>query len=317
MKTAVVTGCSGQQGSYLAEWLLGKGYLVYGLAKPSDRDTLHNLKQALADKNFVLVRGDLLDDYLPFQLATIEPDEFYHLGAFTHVGDSFHNPTLVMETNVGSTTRILDALHKYSPDTRFYFAGSSEMFPNGGGRVLPWIAGDVCSSLGAHSPYAASKVAGFLMTQVYREAHHMYCVGGIAYNNESPRRPATFVTQKIVQGVKRFKATGERVVLGNVDAHRDWHHSKDTVVGMWLALQQDVARDYIFASGEAHSVKDFALAVCAREGVKYEDAITTSPLQQRPWDVPFLLGDPSETERVIGWKRQYTFNGLVEDMCRD
>lgn len=312
VRRAVVTGAAGQDGSYLCELLLEKGYRVIGVVRAGSRDTRENLKRIKYHPEFRMWESDLLDPYLAIDLACVDADEFYHLGALTHVGDSFHNPTLWMETNVVATSQLLWYLKRESPQTKFYFAASSEMFPH---ARRPKIRQDELSPLGAHSPYAVSKVAGHLLTKVYREAHGMFAVSGIAYNHESPRRGHQFVTQKIVKGVRDYLVTGRPVVLGNMDACRDWHHARDTVKGMWLALQYDRPQDYVFASGESRSVKEFAEAVCEYYGVKLDEAVTTSPSEMRPLDVPFLLGDPSKAESELGWKREYDFKGLVEDMC--
>jgi len=291
-KTAVVTGGAGQDASYLSELLLNEGYTVYGLVRQSARDTYTNLRYVIDCPDFNLVKGDINDVAMVEGLARLKPEHFYHLAALTHVGDSFKSPYGVFQTNTMGTVNILDALYRNSPNTRFYFAGSSEMYPE---MYLHVPKHTDVSSLGANSPYGASKVAAFLQTRIYREAYGMFTVGGIAFNHESRRRGAQFVTRKIALGVKNFKETGERLQLGNVSAKRDWHHAIDTVMGMYSSLLHPDPSEYIFASGETHSVEEFARKVCDVYNVSYEDAIIPNcPQFMRQKDIDVLLGDPSK-----------------------
>lgn len=309
-KTAVITGVAGQDGSYLAELLLSKGYEVYGLLRSSGRDVYHNLANVLDEPNFHLTHGDILHRETLQDIAASHVDEIYHLAALSHVGQSFDNPLLSFESNALATIRLLEYIRSESPLTKLYLASTSEMLSR---DTLDSFLGDEDSALNAHSPYAVGKVTGHLMGKVYREAFDMFIVSGIAYNHESRRRGPKFVTKKIADGLR----SGKQVCLGKVDTYRDWHHAQDTVYGMWLAMQHNVPDSYVFASGKARSVKEFALEACKVFGVEYEDAIYSDPsiFEVRPWDVDYLCGNPLKAQSILGWDRKWSFEEMVGDVC--
>jgi len=313
MKSALITGVCGQDGSYLAEVLLGKGYQVFGLDRPGGDTSIRqrNIAHLRGNPNFMLIPGDLLDNYTIAAIAHAGYDEIYHLAAQSHVGQSFESPVTTANINFISTTKMLDQLSRISPDTKLYFAATSEMF----GRMQVGDSANEHYPLTAHSPYAVSKIAAFEMCKVYRRAHGMYIVNGISFNHESPRRGPDFVTKRIADGIKRYLKTGMTLKLGNVEAFRDWHHAIDTANGMYLAMQQDTPADYVFASGEAHSVREWLSATCRLANVDPKDAaITNTDSQNRPLDVNYLRGNPTKAEQVLGWRRTYNFQQLVEDV---
>jgi GDPmannose 4,6-dehydratase len=332
MKTAVVTGAGGQDGSYLVEFLLDKGYEVYALYRPSavHSNRMPNTRARSAGK-FHEIYGDLLEESTIRRLVN-GSDEFYHLAALSHVGESFEHPELTMQVNFNVTVKLLERLRQDSPGTKFYFAGTSETLADACSEPkLSWDnnyswgmtgsftmnnAADETSPWSAHSPYAVSKVAAQSIVRVYREAYGMYAVNGLSFNHESPRRGPNFVTAKIVDKlIKRKKHGGNELVLGK-DTYRDWHHARDTIRGMWLSLQQDKARDYCFASGQATSVSEFAKIACEQLGLCYEESVSFKEgiVEARPWDVDYLCGDPSMTEELLGWKAEISLEGLVKDM---
>jgi len=313
MKTAFITGVAGQDGSYLAELLLSKGYEVYGLMRSSGRDAEENIAHIL-DSNFKRVYGDILQRETLQRIAQMGCDEVYHLAAQSHVGQSFKNPLLAFESTALATIRLLEYIRECAPRTKVYIASTSEM-------LIPEVVGakgNEDSKLNAHSPYGVGKVAAHLMAKVYREAFGLFIVSGIAYNHESRRRGPNFVTKKIANGIANWILTGKPVQLGRMDVYRDWHHAKDTVMGMYLAMQHKVADDYIFASGKARTVNEFASTACRIMGLTpCTDIIVSNPdkYEVRPWDVDYLCGDPSKAEEVLDWQRTYTFKEMVSDVC--
>ena len=312
MRTALITGIAGQDGSYLAELLLSKGYTVLGIVRPSTTNPYHNLRYLTHNTNLQLVECDVQDLYaLQKQLSYMgHVDEIYHLAALSYVGTSLNLSSTVFDSNLYPTLYLLD----YAKVNRckFYFAASSEMLPSLGsqGEFKDWR--DL--RLGAHSPYAASKVAAHLMVGIYRQ-QGLFAVSGIAYNHESRRRGKMFVTKKLADGVRQFKKTGTPVKIGPPGVVRDWHHAADTVNGMYLSLQHSSPGDYIFASGEGHTVREFGQKVCQHFNVNYHDAIIEHAISPRPWDVGYLCGNSSLTEDILGWKRTYNFDQLVQDVC--
>ncbi len=305
-KLALVTGAAGQDGSYMCELLLNLGYEVHALVRSTDPKRLTNLLPSMNDRNFVLIEGDLLDPFIIRDAALAKFDEVYHFAAQSHVGHSFNIPNYTFAVNATATINLLNEFLDNSPKTRIYFAGSSEMFPH-------ITTGDEHNPLGANSPYAASKVAAFLMGKVNREAYGQFFVGGIAFNHESPRRPETFVTQKIVRGLIRYKQRGIKLQLGNLDARRDWHDARDTVRGIYLVTTHDTPDDWVFASGQDFSIRQFLDIAAEVINVSVEDAIEIDASLIRPKDVDFLRGDPSMVEN-LGWERQYSLMDTVESM---
>lgn len=311
MKTALVTGAFGQDGSYIAEILAAKGYHVTLLVRPSGNSRV-KLIEEMRFKH-TLLYGDITDPHLIVRLAQQKFDEMYLLAGQTHVMQSFQDPTYTLRVNAESPIAFFDAVQRFSKDTRIYFAGTSEMFAG----QAPGTKAGLGQPFEPHSPYAVAKVAAFTAARMYRKLG-VYIVGGISYNHESCRRGAHFVTRKIGLGLQEWKISGKKLVLGNGTAFRDWHHAKDTMEGAWLSLQQASPREYVFASGVARSVKEFAMDMVAFLNIGTpEKAITFSPDEEvRPWEVPYLCGDPAVAEEVLGWKRAIDYQALLADVSR-
>ncbi len=312
-KCALITGITGQDGSYLAEYLLGMGYEVHGLVR----------RVALEDPANRLGRISHIADRLVLHAATLESypslfhvinkvpfDECYHLAAQSFVAESFTDGFSTLNTNINGTHYMLAALREVRPGCRFYFAGSSEMF----GKVHA-SPQDESTIFHPRSPYGISKVAGFDLTRNYRETYGMYCCSGILFNHESPRRGNEFVTRKITRGAARIKAgLDESLALGNLDARRDWGHAVDYVRAMHLILQPDQPDDYVVATGQTHSVRDFCELAFGLVGLDYRQHVTCDPRLYRPAEVDLLIGDASKARRELGWTNDYDFEGLVREM---
>jgi GDPmannose 4,6-dehydratase len=315
MARALISGITGQDGSYLAELLLEKGYEVHGIVR----------RIALEDPANRMVRLRHLQGRIQLHSASLEnlpslyrillkvqPDEIYHLAAQSFVAYSFDDEFSTMNTNAGGTHYILAALKDASPHSRFYFAGTSEMF--GRAEESPQTEN---TRFHPRSAYGISKVAGFDLTRNYREAYGIHASIGILFNHESPRRGYEFVTRKITTGIARIlSGEASSLALGNLDAKRDWGHAKDYVRAMWLMLQQSRPDDYVIATGKTHSVREFADAAFAIAGLDYRKYVTTDPVYFRPAEVDLLLGDASKAKRVLGWEPTIEFEGLVDEMMR-
>jgi GDPmannose 4,6-dehydratase len=313
MKKALITGITGQDGSYLAELLLDKGYEVHGIVR----------RMAIEAPEHRLVRIQHIMDKLHLHSASLEsfasifatiedvrPDECYHLAAQSFVSYSFEDAFSTMDTNIQGTQHVLASLHRLKPDCRFYFAGSSEMF----GKVheTPQVETTI---LHPRSPYGISKVTGFHMTRNYREAYDMHASCGILFNHESPRRGYEFVTRKITSAVARIACGRQKeLALGNLDARRDWGFAGDYVDAMWLMLQQETPDDYVISTGETHTVREFCDAAFSRAGLNYEDHVKIDPAFYRPAEVELLMGDASKAQAAFGWKPKVLFKELVEMM---
>ena len=308
MKCAVV-GAAGQHGSYMCDLLLAEGQEVHGYVRPCTTRDWPPYVFAAVDAGMKLKLGDVMSQATLLELATGGFDEIYWFAAMTHISHSFEAPILSLATNVMAPATMLDMLRKYSPQTRVYFAATSEILPT---TSSGWQ--DENGQLGARSPYAVSKVAAYLFCKVYREAFGLPVVIGITFNSESPRRGPDFVTQKICRGIARFAHGGSPVTLGNLAAKRDWHHAKDTVRGIRAAMLAE-PDTFVFASGESRSVKEWAHDVCRYFKVPAEEAIKVDPAQARPLDVPYLCGNPAKAETILGWTREYTYYDLVHEMC--
>jgi GDPmannose 4,6-dehydratase len=308
MKKALITGITGQDGSYLAELLLGKGYKVFGLIRRSSTETLERIDH-LKDK-IELVHGDLLDEVsLMHTMENIQPDEIYNLAAQSFVHTSWHQPLLTGEFTALGVTRMLDAMRFICPKARFYQASSSEMF---GAAKPPQNENTVFHP---RSPYAVAKVYGHYITLNYRESFGLYAVSGILFNHESPRRGKEFVTRKITDGVARIKlGLATELRMGNLDARRDWGFAGDYVKAMWLMLQQDQPDDYVIATGEAYSVRDFCEFAFAHAGLDYKQYVVTDPKFLRPAEVDYLMGDPTKARTKLGWQPEVNLRKLVEMM---
>ena len=313
MGTALITGITGQDGSYLAEHLLALGYEVHGLVR----------RVALEDPSRRFSRIEHLLDRLILHPASLESypsifhvlsqhtfDECYHLAAQTFVAESFADGFTTMNANINGTHYILAALRELQPNCRFYFAGSSEMF--GKASEVPQRE---TTPFHPRSPYGISKVAGFHLTQNYREAYDMYCLSGILFNHEGPRRGFEFVTRKITSAVARIKlGLATDLTLGNLEARRDWGHASDYVRAMHLMLQQDEPDDYVVATGETHTVREFCERAFATAGLDYRKHVKVNEIYYRPAEVDLLVGDASKARRVLGWEPRCSFADLIQSM---
>ncbi len=312
---AFITGITGQDGSYLAELLLAKGYEVHGLIRRASTfntkriDHLYEDPHA-RDKRLFLHYGDLTDgSRLVTLLASIQPSEVYHLAAQSHVRVSFDEPEYTGDTTGMGTTRLLEAIRMIGLDCRFYQASSSEMF----GATPPPQNEE--TAFHPRSPYGAAKLYGYWMTRNYREAYDMFAVNGILFNHESPRRGETFVTRKITRAVAAIK-TGrqDRLYLGNLDACRDWGYAPEYVEGMWRMLQHDTPADYVIATGTSYSVRDFVSLAFDHVGLDWEKYVDHDQRYERPTEVDSLIGDASKAATDLGWKAQVHVPELVRIM---
>jgi GDPmannose 4,6-dehydratase len=316
MPSALITGVTGQDGSYLAEFLLDRGYEVHGVVRRSssmNRGRIDHLQSQLGDrtKQLHLHYGDLADTTTLNQLIkTIRPDEVYNLGAQSHVRISFDMPEYTADVVGVGTLRLLDAMRNADFEGRFYQASSSEMY----GLVA---SGAQTESTPFHprSPYAAAKVFAHWITVNYREAYGMHASSGILFNHESPRRGENFVTRKITRGLARILSGKEKhLVLGNLDARRDWGYARDYVEAMWMMLQQPQGDDYVIASGETHSIRDFLDLAFGTVGLDWHGLVTHDARFERPSEVPVLLGDSSKAATVLAWRSTTSFPELVRMM---
>ena len=313
IKRALITGITGQDGSYLAELLLERGYEVHGIVRrvALEQPHLRLARIAHIQKHLQLHAGSLESYPSLFHIISrIELDECYHLGAQSFVAESFTDGFSTVAANVNGTHYVLEALRNLQPRCRFYFAGSSEMF----GKVAETPQRET-TPFHPRSPYGVSKCSGFYLTMNYREAYDMYCCNGILFNHESPRRGSEFVTRKITRGVAQIKlGLADHLALGNLDAQRDWGHASDYVRAMHLMLQQPEADDYVVATGETHSVREFCEVAFSFAGLDYRDFVRTDPLFYRPSEVDLLCGDASKASRALKWQPRYSFAELVQEM---
>jgi len=314
-RRALITGITGQDGSYLAEHLLGLGYEVHGLVR---RVAMEDQEQRLGRIAHLLDRIVLhpatMESYASIfrVIAQQDYDECYHLAAQSFVAESFEDGFSTMNTNINGTHYLLAALRELQPRCRFYFAGSSEMF----GKVRETPQRET-TPFYPRSPYGISKVTGFELTRNYREAYGMFCCSGILFNHEGPRRGMQFVTRKITRTVARIKlGLATELRLGNLDAKRDWGHAADYVRAMHLMLQQPAPDDYVVASGESHTVREFCDLAFAEAGLDYRDFVKADERFLRPAEVDCLLGDPRKAREVLGWRPKYTFRELVAEMVQ-
>jgi GDPmannose 4,6-dehydratase len=315
MKKALITGVTGQDGSYLAEFLLAKGYEVHGLIRRASSFNTGRLDPIYRDPHesgvrFLMHYGDLSDSgSLVNLIRNLEPNEIYHLGAQSHVKVSFEIPEYTADATGMGTIRMLEAVRASGVDTRFYQAGSSEMF---GSAPAPQSED---TPFHPRSPYGVAKVFAHWATVNYREAHGMFAVNGILMNHESPRRGETFVTRKITRAVARIRAgIQDKVYLGNLDARRDWGYAPEYVEAMWLMLQQDEPDDFVIGTGEDHSVREFAELAFAHADLDWRKHVEIDPNYYRPSEVDLLRADVSKARRVLAWAPTTTFGELVEIM---
>lgn len=326
--TAFITGVTGQDGAYLAEFLLSKGYTVHGLVRWDCVDTTSRLHKIQSD-SLHLHYGDMNDaPNLISLIKTIKPDEIYNLAALSHVKVSFETPSSALDTNAKGTLNILEAVRilEMAGAVRVYQASSSEMFGN-----VPAPQNEE-TPMNPCSPYGVTKLAAYHMARVYRESYGMHVSNGILFNHESPLRGEDFVTRKITKAIAAIEAgRQERLVLGNLDSQRDWGHARDYVRGMWMMLQQKRADDYVLATGQAHSVRDFVERAFAHVGIALEwkgeaehetgvdpksmkTLVTVDPALYRPNELHYLLGDAGKAAKALGWAPQASFNDLVSEM---
>ena len=309
MPRALITGITGQDGSYLAELLLDKGYEVHGLVRRSSTERFERLEH-IRDR-VTLHQGDLLDHRsLVDALRTSEPDEIYNLAAMSYVHVSWSQPVLTAEFTGVGVTRILEAMREVCPDARFYQASSSEMF----GRVRE-VPQNEATPLYPRSPYGVAKTYGHYITVNYRESYGLFACSGILFNHESPRRGLEFVTRKVTTAAAAIKlGHQEELLLGNLDAERDWGYAKDYVKAMWLMLQQDEPEDFVIATNQTHSVRELVERAFARVDLDPADYVGTDPANMRPAEVDHLRGDYSKAREKLGWEPQTTFEELIDLM---
>ena len=316
MKKAFITGITGQDGSYLAELLLEKGYEVYGFVRRvALEDTKHRLGRILHLLDRVEIIAGSLESYPSIYkaISVVKPDEVYHLAAQSYVSYSFEDEFSTLQSNISGTHFILSALKDIVPKARFYFAASSEMF--GKAREVPQ---NEMTPFHPRSAYGISKVAGFHLAQNYREAYDIFACNGILYNHESPRRGFEFVSRKITSHVALIKhGLSDRLELGNLNAKRDWGHAKDYVRAMWLMLQQDKPEDYVVCTEKTHSVREFCEKAFSLVGLNHEDYVRINPNFYRPSEVDILIGDCTKAKNELAWEHTVGFDELIEDMVKN
>ena len=311
---AFITGINGQDGSYLAEYLISKNYEVHGSIRRSssiNTEKIDNLISEHQGSKLFLYYSDLLDSSsLTNLISKIEPDEVYNLAAQSHVAVSFQNPLFTTETSTVGPLSLLESIRNVNKEIKFYQASSSEMY--GGALKEPL---DEESKFDPKSPYAAAKVFAFEISKIYRESYDMFASNGILFNHESPRRGETFVTRKISKAVGRiYVGIQNKLTLGNLNSYRDWGYAGDYVKAMWKILQHDQAEDWVIATGETYSVEDFAKEAFSLIGYDFKDYVQTSEKYLRPNEVEYLLGNPAKAEKILDWRPETTFKELVKMM---
>lgn len=312
-KKALITGITGQDGSYLADFLLEKGYEVHGIVRRvAFEDPEHRLYRIRHLLGKIQLHAASLESFPSIYkvVRSVIPDECYHLAAQSFVAYSFEDEFSTLNININGTHYVLSALKDCAPDCRFYFAASSEMFGNAAEAPQ-----SETTAFNPRSSYGISKVAGFHLTKNYREAYGLKGRCGILYNHESPRRGFEFVTRKITSHVARIKfGLINELRLGNLEAKRDWGHAREYVKAMWLMMQKDEPEDYVIATGETHSVREFLDVAFSHVGLNYEDHVMVDPQFIRPSDVELLIGNPGKAQRELGWNYTMTFKDLVHEM---
>jgi GDPmannose 4,6-dehydratase len=309
MPTAIITGITGQDGSYLAEFLFERGYQVIGMVRRSSTVTFERIQHLQDD--IILIQGDLHDQSsLVDIIERYRPDEVYNLAAQSFVPTSWNQPVLTGEVTALGVTRLLEAVRLVNPDARFYQASSSEMF--GKAKEVPQ---NEQTPFHPRSPYGVAKVYGHWITVNYRESYNMFAVSGILFNHESPRRGLEFVTRKVSNGVARIKlGLAKELRLGNLEAQRDWGFAGDYVKAMWMMLQQDKPQDYVVGIGMTNSVRQLCESAFSFVGLNYEDYVVQDPLFYRPAEVDLLISDPQKAREELGWKPNVSFEELVHMM---
>jgi len=314
VSTAVITGITGQDGSYLAEILLDKGYRVVGISRRRANGGMGNVQHLEGREGFNLVWGDITDSGSLFSIMEEwQPDEFYNLAAQSFVGLSWKEPYHTSRVTALGALNCLEAIRHVKPDTRYYQASSSEMF----GKVVEMPQRET-TPFHPRSPYGVSKVYAYWITRNYRESYGMHTSNGILFNHESPRRGMEFVTRKITDGAARIKLSlGDTLALGNLDAKRDWGHAKDYMQAAWLMLQQGSPDDYVVATGKAHSIRDLLDAAFGYVELDWSEYVVQDPRFMRPAEVDILLGDSTKARDKLGWVPEYDFTALIEEMVEE
>lgn len=317
-KTAIITGITGQDGSYLAELLLDKDYTVIGCHRRNSVNNFERINHLLKAPSFLLDECDLTDPAaIHYLVNKVQPNEMYNLAAQSHVGTSFKQPSTTFEINTIGVINILEAIRQSSPATKFYQASTSEMYgenydiDDNNNKYQ-----DENTSFLPQSPYGIAKLSSHRMVQVYRQAYGLFCCSGILFNHESPRRGENFVTRKITKYIGQLinNKTDSSLKLGNISASRDWGHSKDYVRAMWLMLQQDIPDDFVIATGETHSVYEFLKLAFERVNLEYKNHVEIDSDLYRPAEVDYLCGLPDKAKRQLAWTHDYSFEDLVNDM---
>lgn len=325
-KTAFVTGVTGQDGSYLSEFLLDKGYKVYGLIRRSSVDTKERIADFMPHPMFELVEGDITDASCMHRLISgIQPDEVYNLAAMSHVGVSFDQPIATCQIDAIGPLNILEAIRETSPNSKFYQASTSELF--GDTKEAPQTES---TTMMPNSPYAVAKLYAHRLVGLYRRAYGLFACAGILFNHESERRGEAFVTRKITQyvaGLQNWMDTNTGfprknvdvlpLALGNIEAKRDWSHAADMVRGMWLMMQLEKPDDFVLGSGEAHTVREFLEVAFRIIGLDYKDYVVIDPKFYRPVDVNLLHADSTKAKEVLGWKPTIGFGEMIDRMVRN
>ena len=312
-KKALITGIAGQDGSYLSELLLEKGYEVHGIIRRSsvaeNQDSRIQHLQGQINTHY----GDLTDyPSLVRIVSEVRPDEIYNLGAMSHVRISYDMPAFTIQTNALGVLNMLEVYRSFVPNAGFYQASSSEMFGN---SVDHDGVQRLTTPMNPVSPYGCAKVMGYNLVRHYRHAYHLHACNGILFNHESPRRGSNFVTNKVVKtAVQIKKGLRDKLELGNLDSYRDWGHSKDYVRAMHLIINHHEPDEFIVATGETHSVRDLVETVFTKLGLDYRDYVTQNPKYMRPEELKYLKGDSSKAREILGWKPEYTFETLLDDM---
>jgi GDPmannose 4,6-dehydratase len=309
MKRTLITGITGQDGSYLAELLLEKGYKVYGLKRRTSTENYENIKHILNEIEFI--SGDLADLSSMIQAVKLSiPDEVYNLGAQSFVADSWSQPVYTAEVTALGVLNMLEAVKQVNPDAHFYQASSSEMF----GKVVETPQTET-TPFYPRSPYGVAKVYGHWITVNYRESYDVFACSGILFNHESPRRGHQFVTRKVTDAAARIKLGLQKELrLGNLDAKRDWGFAGDYVKAMWLMLQQEKPEDFVVATGKTHTVRELVEIAFAHVGLKWEDYVIQDPAFMRPAEVDLLLGNPQKAKKELGWEPKVSFEDLIKMM---
>ena len=312
-KTALITGISGQDGSYLAEYLLSLGYEVHGTVRRHSVAENQNYRLHKIGNELIFHYADMQDAHsLSRVVSEVKPDEIYNLAAMSHVRVSFDMPAFTIETNSMGVLHMLEVYKSICPEAKFYQASSSEMFGN---SVDDDGVQRLTTPMNPVSPYGCSKVLGYNLVRHYRHAYKLHACNGILFNHESPRRGSNFVTNKVVKGaVSIKKGLQSNLELGNMDSYRDWGHSKDYVRAMHMIINHHTPDEFIVATGETHSVRDLCETVFSKLGMNYEDYIVQNPKYMRPEELKYLKGDSTKAREILGWEPEYTFSSMLDEM---